>query len=926
MQRSGPLRLRGHWGLCERHDNPNTALAIEEILSVRRLLASNFLLAVATLISLASSRCTSLLSDDGEPRDIASQFKEVIMRISHGSSVLAVLAVCGAACSLAHAQPWQNVGPGPAEFGQVENLLNQNNEVAGAVRGLAPHPTNPDVLYVGSINGGVWKTVNATDLFPDWAPLTDTLPSLSCGALRTDPADASGNTVVLGIGRFSSFSSTGGAQTGVYRTIDGGANWTQIGVSNLPNKNIAAIAVRGSVILAAASSATTGSAGLYRSTNSGTSFTLLSGAGGTGLPAGGCVDVFADPLVTTRYYAAVVGNSSVGVYRSENSGATWTATAALPLFSGSSTNNMRLAIHATATNNVVYVTLTNSSRLAEVYRSTNQGGSWTALGVPVTNEGSSNFGVNVGGQGTIHTSVAADPVNPNLVYVGGDRQPGGNNDGGVFPNSIGANDYSGRIFKGDASLSPASRWNPLTHIGTASNSAPHADSRYMAFDSAGTLHEVSDGGVFRRLNASSTSGDWQSVNGDLSVTETHTADWDSVNKIAICGTQDNGTSAQDFAGDDLWTNIFGGDGGKVAVDDSFRDDLVYYFGSFQFLQAFFRATVDGNNVNVGFEFPSLFDNDAGLTITQIDSAQFYTPVEIHKTEPRRMFFLMNTFVFESQDRGESVKNLGSVSGTPTAAVGGGFSGGIENQELLWVGSTGGLARRLTLAGSLTSLGNPTGQTIRDIAIDPKDSNRVVVISSNTIFRTTNGNAPVPTWTNITGSLGTDGALRAVEIIPSNVPDQVRIVVGGNNGVFVSTMASPSAWTELDTSLANAPIRELRYDDRDGILCAGTLGRGVWLFNTRPCPADFNGDGFLDFTDFDDFVTAFEGGSPSSDFNGDGFLDFTDFDDFVAAFEGGCGSPIPPPARRRGAHRDWKQPVDFKMPPKIQLLKRDPSRE
>ena len=54
-----------------------------------------------------------------------------------------------------------------------------------------------------------------------------------------------------------------------------------------------------------------------------------------------------------------------------------------------------------------------------------------------------------------------------------------------------------------------------------------------------------------------------------------------------------------------------------------------------------------------------------------------------------------------------------------------------------------------------------------------------------------------------------------------------------------------------------------------------------------CRADFNGDGFLDFTDFDDFVVAFEGGSASGDFNSDGFLDFTDFDDFVNAFEGGC---------------------------------------
>ncbi|MDX2118942.1 MAG: GC-type dockerin domain-anchored protein [Planctomycetota bacterium] len=54
-----------------------------------------------------------------------------------------------------------------------------------------------------------------------------------------------------------------------------------------------------------------------------------------------------------------------------------------------------------------------------------------------------------------------------------------------------------------------------------------------------------------------------------------------------------------------------------------------------------------------------------------------------------------------------------------------------------------------------------------------------------------------------------------------------------------------------------------------------------------CDADFNADGFLDFTDFDDFVSAFEAGSSRSDFNADGFLDFTDFDAFVQAFEAGC---------------------------------------
>ena len=58
-----------------------------------------------------------------------------------------------------------------------------------------------------------------------------------------------------------------------------------------------------------------------------------------------------------------------------------------------------------------------------------------------------------------------------------------------------------------------------------------------------------------------------------------------------------------------------------------------------------------------------------------------------------------------------------------------------------------------------------------------------------------------------------------------------------------------------------------------------------------CPPDFNADGFLDFFDYDDFVTAYELGdpaaNPSPDFNADGFLDFFDYDAYVTAFEEGC---------------------------------------
>lgn len=58
-----------------------------------------------------------------------------------------------------------------------------------------------------------------------------------------------------------------------------------------------------------------------------------------------------------------------------------------------------------------------------------------------------------------------------------------------------------------------------------------------------------------------------------------------------------------------------------------------------------------------------------------------------------------------------------------------------------------------------------------------------------------------------------------------------------------------------------------------------------------CPADFNGDGFLDFFDYNDYVTCFESGTcpagRDADFNDDSFVDFFDYSDYVTGFEAGC---------------------------------------
>jgi hypothetical protein len=70
---------------------------------------------------------------------------------------------------------------------------------------------------------------------------------------------------------------------------------------------------------------------------------------------------------------------------------------------------------------------------------------------------------------------------------------------------------------------------------------------------------------------------------------------------------------------------------------------------------------------------------------------------------------------------------------------------------------------------------------------------------------------------------------------------------------------------------------------------------VWgvdvTFTPGVCEADFNGDGSVDFFDYDDFIACFESiacpPGADADFNDDGSVDFFDYDDFVLSFEVGC---------------------------------------
>jgi hypothetical protein len=368
-------------------------------------------------------------------------------------------------------------------------MTTQQGPVAGAIQDIAADPNDANHLFVAAVNGGVWATSDATSSLAAWQPLTDGMPSLSMGAVALSALD--NNTIFAGTARFSSGGGDGGPQVGVYRSTDSGNSWSIFGQTTFNTQNILRIlptslggSLANQVVLVGATN------GVYRSTDGGQTW-------GSGPVFSGQVsDLRADPGNPHRFYAAIPGK---GVYVSTADGqsGSWNPqNVGIRASDTSSSTSIELA----AQNNAVWAAEfgpnSNGTNFADVYRSGDGGADWTYLanvGQVETINGTATF-VAVGGSG-----FAADPNDANTVYIsGGGSQPQPSDSKGnpSWPNSEGATDAVGRVFKIVYS-STGSTFAPIVCNGTADGSAPHADSRDLTFDAQGNLLNSCDGGIYR---------------------------------------------------------------------------------------------------------------------------------------------------------------------------------------------------------------------------------------------------------------------------------------------------------------------------------------------------------------------------------------------------------------------------------------------
>ena len=236
-----------------------------------------------------------------------------------GSAMAAVLAAPvnaqGLDSSVTSAFKWRQIGP--------SNFMGRVSDVQGI-----PGPSK--TLYVAAAGGGIWKSGNNGIT---WRPIFDDKDVAAFGMLAIAPSDT--NIVYAGTGEPNS-RNTIEPGNGMYKSTDGGAHWTHIGLTN--SQHIGRIVVdprnANTVYVASLGPAwkSGGERGLYKTTDGGTSWKLIKA------PANdktGAIDVAIDPSnpdilymsMWERYrtpYSLNSGGLGSGLFKSTDAGNTWT--------------------------------------------------------------------------------------------------------------------------------------------------------------------------------------------------------------------------------------------------------------------------------------------------------------------------------------------------------------------------------------------------------------------------------------------------------------------------------------------------------------------------------------------------------------------------------------------------------------------------
>lgn len=772
---------------------------------------------VAMAVSSFQPTASSMLAAT-EPtawRDVLLEYKQrKAARLAPTVTVLAPGAAAAKppAAFVPGARNWQPLGPTIVLNGQTVG----DQPVGGRVSRLAVAP-GAAVVYAASANGGVFRSNNGgtswrslMDRF-DVNPTSFASTSLVCGAIAINANDP--NRVYVGTGEGDTLQLFRRRVTsalpayrgvGVIRSDDGGDNWVaEPSIPDLSGEAFFDLAVDprdGDNVMGATT------IGLFhRVPVPGGQFQWKQAR--TGVHAS--VVVAAAAGAPARFFAAEWGQKAApsGVFHSDDGGATWS-----PTGTGFPTNDVgriALGVQPNKPDLLYAFVATRQAAVAHgLYRLDGVGQAWKKVAnlpnvLPPDDNGNS--------QGDYDLAIAVDPVDANIVYLGGSYA-----DINPFPASIWRCEIakSGTAFKVKKSAS----------IGTRAHSDVHA-----LVHTPGTPNELwctCDGGVFLNRNPRGT-GEFDSQNNGLAcLCANFIAQHPTDPSILFTGLQDNGT-ARTTAGS-IWSHVFGGDGGYCLINWA-NPQQVLVFANGRVV----RSTTGGTSTSAwatetNFNWPTMTQPIVGVPFNPASPA-----------DANLVAVGAGPAVFLSPDFGASWPTA-----LPIPVVGlqdAVFALAFASRDRLFIGTTEGHVFRADRAGNTWNVvrldnaaSGPLGLNgvITDVAVDWADANRrsIYVAFGGAGDRRRVWWFDGAKWHDRSGTAGVSGlldvehnALAVDRTAPNN------IYVGADIGVWHSADGGQN-WQPLENGLPDAPVFDLQIHPTQRLLRAATHGRGVYEYS------------------------------------------------------------------------------------------------
>ncbi|MBC3847175.1 hypothetical protein H8K90_12335 [Winogradskyella echinorum] len=701
----------------------------------------------------------------------------------------------------------------------VKNMKPRNigpGGMSGRVTAIDVVTNNPDVMYVGTASGGLWKSTSGGI---KWEPIFDKEVTASIGAVEIQQSNPS--VIWVGTGEGNPRNSLNGGY-GVYKSLDGGKSWMAMGLEK--TRHIHRIIVdptNPDVVYVGAIGSPWGEhpeRGVFKTTDGGKTWNkILFTNNKTGV-----ADLVMDPTNPNKLIAAMwehkrdpwffnSGGEGSGLHITHDGGKTWKKITEDDGFPKGNLGRIGVAI-APNKPNIIYALV--EAKKNALYKSEDGGFKWKMI----------NNKSDIGNRPFYYSEIYVDPQNENRVYS-------------VFT-YVNVSEDGGKNF---TQLMPA--------YGVDNGIHPDHHAWWIHPENGDFMLDGNDGGMNITKDGGKT---WRFI-GNLPVAQFYHINVDNDYPYNVYGgMQDNGSwrgpayvwRAQGIR-NSYWQEISFGDGFDVIPD---RDDSRYGWTMSQqgYVSRYDWQT--GNNYGVRPTHPDpdvelRFNWNSAINIDPFDNSTIYFGSQfVHKSTDKGETWTVISPDLSTNDP-EKLKQAESGGLTMDAT-------GAENhctvlvvepspveKDMLWAGTDDGRVHYTTDGGnnwievSKNIKDLPKGSWVAQIKASDKNKGEALLIANDYrrfnytpyAYRTKNYGK---TWERIVDE--NDVQSYTLSIIEDlEVPN--LMFLGTDDGLYVSLNAGEK-WTKWTEGFPTTSVKDLVIHPRENDLVIGTFGRAAWVLD------------------------------------------------------------------------------------------------